>query len=147
MTDGQTLAIEAVVVVTKDADGNLEVLKATDHHTKKGLRWGIVGGVVLGVIFPPSILGSAAALGVAGAAVGKARQLYFRSELAQELDGVIEPGHSGILALVSDPGAVEIRAALDKATAIVEKAIDNVTANDIKAAAELDEPGVADTTA
>jgi uncharacterized membrane protein len=134
-------------VVKKDADGKLEVQKATDHHTKKGLKWGIVGGVVLGVIFPPSIIGSAAALGLTGAAVGKARELHNRSELAQELEDVIEPGHSGILALVSDPGALEIRAALEKATAIVERAIDNVTANDIKAAAELGESTETDTTA
>jgi uncharacterized membrane protein len=133
--DGQRVAIEGVVVVKKGADGKLEVQKVTDHSTRSGLKWGVVGGVVLGVLFPPSIIGSAAAFGVAGAAVGKARELHHRGELAQELEDVIEPGHSGILALVSDPGAIEIRKALDKADAIVEKAVDNVTANDIKAAA------------
>ena len=134
--DGQSLAIEGVVVVKKNADGKLEVQKVTDHSTRSGLKWGIVGGVVLGVLFPPSIIGSAVALGVAGAAVGKARELHHRNELAEELDQVIAPGHSGILALVSDPGAIEIRKALDKADAIVEKAVDKVTADDIKAAAK-----------
>jgi len=134
--DGQSVAIEGVVVVKKNADGKLEVQKVTDHSTRSGLKWGVVGGVVLGVLFPPSIIGSAAAFGVAGAAVGKARELHNRSELAQELEDVIAPGHSGILALVSDPGAIEIRKALDKADAIVEKAVDKVAANDIKAAAQ-----------
>jgi len=134
--DGQRVAIEGVVVVKKDADGKVEVQKVTDHSTKSGLKWGIVGGVALGIFFPPSIIGSAVALGAAGAAVGKARELHHRSELAQELDDVIAPGHSGILALVSDPGAIEIRKALDKADAIVEKAVDKVTADDIKAAAK-----------
>ena len=133
--DGQTVAIEGVVVVTKNADGQLEVQKATDHSTRSGLKWGIVGGVVLGVLFPPSIIGSAAVLGAAGAAVGKARELHHRSEIAQELEDVIAPGHSGLLALVSDPGAIELRKAFDKADAIVEKAVDKVTADDIKAAA------------
>jgi hypothetical protein len=32
------------------------------------------------VIFPPSILGSAAVLGAAGAATGKARELHHRNE-------------------------------------------------------------------
>jgi uncharacterized membrane protein len=134
--DGRTLAIEGVVVVKKDANGELEIQKVTDHSTRSGLRWGIVGGVVLGVIFPPSIIGSAAVLGVAGAAIGKAREVHHRTELAQELQDVIAPGHSGILALVSDPEAVELRKALDKADAIVEKAIDKDTADDIKAAAQ-----------
>lgn len=133
--DGRSLEIEGVIVVKRDADGTLEVQKATDHSAGRGLKWGIVGGVVLGVIFPPSILGSAAVLGAAGAAAGKARQLHNRKELTEELQDAIAPGHSGILALVSDPGAVEIRKALDKADAIVEKAIDKVAAEDIKAAA------------
>jgi len=133
--DGRTLEIEGVIVVKRDADGTLEVQKATDHSTRRGLRWGVVGGVVLGVIFPPSILGSAAALGAVGAGVGKAHQIRNRKELAEELQDSIAPGHSGILALVSDPGAVEIRKALEKADAIVEKAVDKAEADQIKAAA------------
>ena len=48
----------------------------------------------------------------------------------------IAPGHSGLIALVSDPGAVKIRKALERADAIVESAIDQVEADDIKAAAK-----------
>lgn len=136
LEDGRTVEIEGVVVVTKNADGKLEVQKATDHSTRRGLGWGVVGGVVLGVIFPPSILASAAVLGVGGAAVGKARELHHKSELADELQDSIDPGHSGLIALVSDPGVVEIRKALDKANRIVESAVDKVEAEDLKAAAK-----------
>jgi uncharacterized membrane protein len=138
--DGHTLEIEGVVVVSRSIDGTLEVQKATDRSTRRGLRWGVVGGVVLGVIFPPSILGSAALLGAAGAAAGKAREVRNRKELAEELQDAIAPGHSGILAMVSDPGAVEIRKALAKADAIVEKAIDKADAAEIKAAAAAADP-------
>lgn len=134
--DGRTVEIEGVVVVKRGPDGNLEIQKATDHSTRSGLKWGVVGGIALGVIFPPSILGSAAALGAAGAATGKVRQLHHRSELADELEDSIAPGHSGIVALVSDPGAVKIREALAKADAIVDRSIDDVAAKDIKAAAK-----------
>lgn len=134
--DGRTLEIEGVVVVKREDDGTLTVQKTTDHSTRSGLKWGILGGVVLGVLFPPSILGSAVVLGAGGAAVGKARQLHHRSELAEELQEAIAPGHSGILALVSDPGAVEIQKALDKADKIVQKAVDKATADDLKAAAK-----------
>ena len=75
-------------------------------------------------------------LGGAGAAVGKGRQLHHRSDLAEKLEDAILPGHSGILALVSDPGAIEIRKALELANAVVESAVDDVVAKDIKAAAE-----------
>lgn len=134
--DGRTLKIEGVVVVARNDDGELEVQKATDHSTRRGLGWGVVGGVVLGVIFPPSIIGSAAVLGAAGAATGKLRQLHHKSELADELQDAVAPGHSGLIALVSDPGAVEIQRALDKANRVVESAVDDVIAKDIKAAAK-----------
>ena len=134
--DGATVKIEGVLVVKCNAEGKLEIQKATDHSTKTGLKWGVVGGVVLGVIFPPSILASAATLGAAGATMGKIRQLHHRIEIGKELEGAIEPGHSGILALVSDPGAVEIRNAMAAADHIVESAVSDVAARDMKAAAK-----------
>ena len=136
VADGKTLDIQGVIVVKRDADGKLEIQKATDHSTRRGLTWGVVGGVALGLIFPPSIIGSAAVLGAVGAATGKAQELHHRKGLSEELQDTIAPGHSGIVALVSDPGAVAIREALDKADAIVEKAINKVEADEIKAAAD-----------
>ena len=134
--DGRTVEIEGVIVVNRSADGKLEVQKATDHSTKSGLKWGAVGGIALGVIFPPSILGSAAVAGSAGALIGKLRQRHHHGELEKQLEDAIPPGHSGLLALVSDPGAVRIQKALERADAIVESAIDKVEADDIKAAAK-----------
>lgn len=134
--DGRTVEIEGVLVVKKNDGGELEVQKVTDHSTRNGLGWGVLGGVVLGVLFPPSILGSAVVLGAGGAAVGKLRNVHHRNELADELADAIAPGHSGIVALVSDPGALEIRNALEKADAIVAKAVDDVAAEDMKAAAK-----------
>jgi uncharacterized membrane protein len=134
--DGRTVEIEGVIVVKRDADGTIEVQKSTDHSTARGLAWGVVGGVVLGVLFPPSTIAGAVVLGAADAAVGKAREVHHKKEIAEELQDALEPGHSGIIALVSDPGAVEIRKALDKANRVVEKAVDKVAAEDIKAAAK-----------
>jgi uncharacterized membrane protein len=134
--DGRTVEIEGVIVVNRSEEGKLEIQKATDHSTKSGLKWGVVGGIALGVIFPPSILGSAAVVGSAGALAGKLRQRHHHAELEQQLENAIPPGHSGLVALVSDPGAVRIRRALERADAIVESAIDKVEADDIKAAAK-----------
>ena len=115
--DGRHVAIDGVIVVKRETDGDLVVQKATDHSTKRGLTWGLVGGATLGLLFPPSLLGSAAALGAGGAALGKARQL-------------------GIVAIVSDPAVLEIRRALERADAVVESALDDVVAKDIKALAK-----------
>ena len=139
--DGRHVAIDGVVVVNRDADGKLEIQKATDHSTKKGLKWGVIGGAALGLVFPPSIIGSAVALGAGGAALGKAHQLHDRIGLEKDLADAVAPGHSGIVALVSDPGAVEIREALAKANGIVEHAVSDVAAKDIRAIADEVEQG------
>ncbi len=134
--DGTSVEIDGVLVVKRDDAGTIEVQKVTDHSTRHGLGWGVLGGVVLGVLFPPSIIGSAVVLGAGGAGVGALRERHHKKELAEELQDAIAPGHSGIIALVSDPGEVKIRKALEKADRIVEKAVDQAVADDLKAAAK-----------
>lgn len=134
-TENNKLDIEGVIVLSKGDDGKVEVQKATDYQTKRGLGWGVVGGVVIGVLFPPSIIGSAAVLGAAGAGVGRLRHRHYSQELADELAQGIDPGHSGIVALVSDPTEVELEKALAKADRIVQKAVDKALADDLKAEA------------
>ena len=81
------------------------------------------------------------ALGAGGAALGKAHQLHDKIGLEKDLSDAVAPGHSGIVALVSDPGAVEIREALAKANGIVEHAVNDVVAKDIHAIADEVEQG------
>ena len=93
-TAGQ-ITVDGVLVVRADANGQIVIQKVTDHSTKTGLKWGIVGGVVLGVLFPPSIIASAAALGVTGGVLGKLRQEHHKSELGAALTGSLAPEHVG----------------------------------------------------
>ena len=125
------LKIDGVVIASCDAEGKVHLGKVTEHSTKTGLKWGVVGGAILGVIFPPSIIASAAALGTAGAALGKARNVFNRNGLADQLAGVMKPNTAGIIALVEDTAVVEIREALAKADRIVEQAIDKQVAAEI----------------
>ena len=136
--DGATVKIEGVLVVKRDGAGKLEVQKVTDHSTREGLGWGAVGGAIVGILFPPSILGSVLVVGAGGGIIGKLRERHHKKELAEGLQDAIEPGHSGIIALVSDPGEVKIRKALEKADKIVEKAVDDAVATDAKAAAKAE---------
>jgi uncharacterized membrane protein len=137
--DGATVKVEGVVVVRRNEDGALEIQKATDHSTRRGLVWGAVGGAVLGIIFPPSLLASAAVVGAGGAAVGGLRQRHHRRELSDMLSTSVHPGHSAIVALVSDPGEVKIREALARAQWIVQSAVDDAVADDLKAVAKRSE--------
>ena len=123
--------IDGVVVASCDAEGKVHLGKVTEHSTKTGLKWGVVGGVALGIIFPPSILASAATVGALGAGIGKVRNEATRSGLAKELEGVMQPNSSGVIALVEDTAVVEIQKALAQAQDIVTKAVDKQVAAEI----------------
>ena len=67
----QELNIDGVLVADADADGKIHVRKLTDHHTRRGTKWGVVGGAALAIIFPPSLIVGAVAGGAIGAILGK----------------------------------------------------------------------------
>jgi uncharacterized membrane protein len=130
-----SLEIDGVLVVKADPSGRLHVQKMTDHSTRKGLKWGIVGGVVAGIFLPATIVGGAVALGVAGAAAGKARNLYHRVEVEKQLADVITPGTSGILCLVSATAVEDVRLKMPEAQEVKTVPVDEDTADAIQAAA------------
>lgn len=132
-----SLRIDGVVIASADAEGKITVEKATDHSTRRGLKWGAVGGIVLGAIFPPSILASAVTVGGLGALIGKGRALRHKKEIVEELEAVMAPNTSGIIALVEDTAVVEIEKALSKADSIVSKAVDKQIAAEIDREAQL----------
>jgi hypothetical protein len=107
----------------------------TDHSTRTGLKWGIVGGVVAAVFLPATLVAGAVTLGVAGAAAGKARNLARRLEVEKDLAGVITPGTSGILALVTAKDAPAVEAKMPQAEEVKTVPVDEETAGAIKEAA------------
>ncbi len=129
------LEIDGVLVVKADDDGRIRVQKMTDHSTRKGLKWGIVGGIVAGIFLPATIVGGAVALGAAGAVAGKARNLYHRVEVEEELRNVVTPGTSGILALVSATAVEKVKEEMPEAEEVKTVTVDAETADAIKAAA------------
>jgi uncharacterized membrane protein len=126
-----SLQIDGVVVASCDAEGKVHLGKATEHSTRTGLRWGVVGGALLGLVFPPSIIGSAVAAGGLGAVLGKVRNVFHRSGIADELAGVMKPNTAAIIALVQDTAVVEIQKALAQAQDIVTRAVDKQVAAEI----------------
>jgi uncharacterized membrane protein len=127
-----SLHIDGVLVVNADPDGRLHVQKMTDHSTRTGLKWGIVGGVVAGIFLPATIVAGAAALGVAGMAAGKARNLAHRLDVEYELKPVITPGTSGILALVTAADAPAVEEKMSTAEQVKTVPVDEKTAEAIK---------------
>jgi uncharacterized membrane protein len=107
-------AVDAVggfdaAVVTKDSDGKVHINK-DETSTRAGALGGIAVGAVLGVLFPPSILGSAAVAGAIGGIGGHLWKGMSRSDV-KELGDVIDSGEAALLVI----GDVTISDAISKA--------------------------------
>jgi uncharacterized membrane protein len=130
-----TVQVDGVLVFKTDADLNVKIQKMTDHSTKTGTAWGLVGGALFGIIFPPAIIASAVGWGVVGGAIGKLRQELHKSDVGAALAGTLGPNESGILALVAAGDVATVTKAMPTATKVRSAGVNDKTAKDIKAAA------------
>jgi len=96
-------------VVTKDAKGKVHVNK-DETTTRKGIWGGVAVGAVLGILFPPSILASAAVVGAAGGVAGHLWGGLSRSDV-KELGEVIDEGEAALLVI----GDLTVSEAMEKA--------------------------------
>jgi uncharacterized membrane protein len=132
----RAIDIDGVLVANADYQGKIHIQKMTDHKTRNGFLWGAVGGAVIGLIFPPTILAGAVGVGIAGAAVGKAGNVLMKSEVADELASVIAPGTSGIVALVAITAVDAVEATIPDAKVVKSAPVDDATAAAVKDAAK-----------
>ena len=102
-------------IVTKDDRGKVHENK-DETATRHGAWWGIAAGAAVGVLFPPAVLGAAAAGGVIGAVSGHVARGMSRSQ-AKELGDFIDPGEAGLVVI----GESKVEEAVQKAVTRAEK--------------------------
>jgi uncharacterized membrane protein len=132
----RAIDIQGVLVANADYQGKIHIQKMTDHTTRTGLKWGLIGGAVIGLIFPPSIIVGAVGVGIAGAAVGKAGNVLKKSNVADDLATVIAPGTSGIVALVAVTAVDAVKQTIPDAKVVKSAPVDDATAAAVKQAAK-----------
>lgn len=129
------LGIEGVLVIKTDEEARVKIQKMTDHSTKTGAKWGAVGGVLLGIFFPPSIIAATVGTAAVGGVLGKVRQEWHKSEAGEALAGTLGPNQSGILALVTAGDVEAVKAKMPEAEKVRSAGVDDATAQNIKDAA------------
>jgi uncharacterized membrane protein len=87
-------------VAVKDADGSVHVDK-WEKPTQRGAWWGIGAGAVVGILFPPSLLGAAAAGGVTGGLIGHFHGGMSRSDV-KELGEMLDTGEACLIVIGKD---------------------------------------------
>ena len=104
-------------VITKDESGKVHVNK-DEMATRHGGWGGAVAGAVVGLLFPPSIIGTAIVGGAIGAASGHLWRGVSRSDV-KELGELIDAGEAALLVV----GASTVEKAIEKADLKAEKHI------------------------
>jgi uncharacterized membrane protein len=109
-------------VVTKDADGKVHVNK-DEMATRHGGWGGAAAGAVVGLLFPPAIIGTALVGGGIGALSGHLWRGMSRSDV-KELGDVIDAGQAALLVVGESTVAEAIEKAGLKAEKHVAKELD-----------------------
>jgi uncharacterized membrane protein len=107
-----------VAVITKDAEGKVHVEKH-EKPTQHGAWGGLAVGALVGVLFPPSIIGAAVVGGVVGGVGGHLRKGMSRGD-AKELGELLEGGQAALIVV----GESRVEEQLDKALTRAEKSIE-----------------------
>jgi uncharacterized membrane protein len=115
--EGGAVGTYDAAVVTKDATGKVHVNK-DEMATRHGAWGGAAAGAVVGILFPPSIIGTA----LVGAAVGGVGGHLWRGMSradVKELGDIIDDGQAALIVV----GESTLRDALDKAQLKAEKRV------------------------
>ena len=118
-------------VITKDAKGKVHVNK-DEMATRHGGWGGAAAGAVVGMLFPPALIGSALVGGAIGAASGHLWRGLSRSDV-KELGDLIDTGEAALLVV----GASNLQHALEEAELSAETSVGkqiDVNAADLDAA-------------
>ena len=121
-------------VINKDDDGKVHVHKH-EKATQHGAWGGIAVGALVGVLFPPAVLGAAAVGGVVGGVGGHFRKGLSRSD-AKELGQTLQAGEAALVVIGESRVGEQLDKALSHAQKSIEKEVD-ADSKDFKA--DLDE--------
>ena len=90
------IGVYDAALITKEPSGAVVVSNMDSAGRNKPAGKGALVGAVLGVVFPPSVLGLAALGAATGAAAGRAKRHLRRYDM-NEIGELLEPGESGII--------------------------------------------------
>jgi uncharacterized membrane protein len=127
--------VDAAVLVSRDAEGKITV-KENAHEVAKGSMVGAVGGLVLGLIFPPGLIAATVVGGAAGAGVGGLWSHHREREIKKDVEEVLPVGSSGIVAVFDEVWVAQVDKALAKAAKVDKEQVDPDSVEQVKEAAK-----------
>jgi len=109
-------------VIRKDEDGKVHVSK-TEKPTQHGAWTGAGVGAIVGILFPPALIGSAVVGATAGGLIGHLRGGVSRGDL-RDLGEDLEPGGAAVLVIGESKIQEELEKAMERTDRIIEQEIE-----------------------
>jgi uncharacterized membrane protein len=98
--------------ITKDQSGKVQVHETEELTARKGAVRGAVITGIFGLIYPPSLLASAAVGGGIGALVGRVRDIGIKGGKLKEISAQLTPDTVAIAVLVPDASLAHVETAM-----------------------------------
>jgi len=111
-----------VAVISKDSEGKVHVEKH-EKPTQHGAWGGVAVGALVGVLFPPSVIGAAAVGGLVGGVGAHLRKGISRGD-AKELGELLDSGEAALIVIGESRLEEQLDKALERAEKSIEKEID-----------------------
>jgi uncharacterized membrane protein len=91
--------IENAAVIVKNQDGDVEFNETGDRTGMSGLGAGALIGGIIGMLFPPSVIASAAAGAAIGGLGAQMRDAGFEDNALRAAANELQPGQSALIAV------------------------------------------------
>ena len=128
------IRVDSLVLVRRDAEGKVHV-KDNLHEVGIVAGVGVVGGALIGLIFPPSILAAGVVGGGIGAGAGGLLDHHRKSEIKHDVEHSLPPNSSGIVALFEEKWTADMEKLLARAEKITKHEVDPESVKNVKASA------------
>jgi uncharacterized membrane protein len=119
---GPDFSVVGAVVMSRDANGDVDVLSKGSGVTGGGAVLGGGVGLVLGLFAPPLLAATVVGAGI-GAVLGHLTKRHEEKELGVELGDYLPPNSSAVVVIVDDRHLDRVEKALDKADKRITKAV------------------------
>ncbi len=124
MDKAKSIKIVDAATIVKDAEGNTQVKQESVPQVKKGLGVGALIGGAVGLLFPPSLIASAAIGAGIGAGTAKLAQMALEDPQLQEAADSLEPGSSAFIAIVDNTWVKQLQEVITGYDKLAEKSLD-----------------------
>ncbi len=99
--EGDDFKVDESVVVSRDAEGKVDVTAKGTGATGTGAAWGAGAGLVVGLFAPPLLAATAIGAGI-GAVVGKLSKSHEEKKLGEELEEYLPVNSSAVLVIIDN---------------------------------------------